>query len=142
MHKPEVAAAIESAQEKRAQRPRVPADRVVTELAQVAFRDPRPPFSWGPGGIEVRAAPAVAAQKNHPPTGDAQHRPPAATPHPWPGDLSLTAETARDDVVAPHGARGGAAEESPVAKTGAPGPTTAVYFRRPDGNLIEVANYD
>ena len=29
-----------------------------------------------------------------------------------------------------------------VAKTGATGPITSVYFRDPDGNLIEVSNYD
>lgn len=54
VHKPEVAAAIEAAQEKRAQRTRVSADRVVTEIAKVAFGDPRRLFSWGPGGIELR----------------------------------------------------------------------------------------
>ena len=36
----------------------------------------------------------------------------------------------------------GAAGEGPVPKTGATGPITSVYFRDPDGNLIEVANYD
>jgi len=49
-----VAAAIEEAQERRAQRTRVSADRVVTEIAKVAFGDPRRLFSWGPGGIELR----------------------------------------------------------------------------------------
>ena len=49
-----VAAAIEEAQEQRAQRTRVSADRVITELAKVAFGDPRRLFSWGPGGIELR----------------------------------------------------------------------------------------
>ena len=50
----EVGAAIEEAQEQRAQRTRVSADRVVTEIAKVAFGDPRRLFSWGPGGIELR----------------------------------------------------------------------------------------
>ena len=54
LHHPAVAAAIESAQAKRAQRTRVSADRVVTELAKVAFGDPRRLFSWGPGGVELR----------------------------------------------------------------------------------------
>lgn len=37
---------------------------------------------------------------------------------------------------------GVAIEQGPVAKTGALGPITSVYFRDPDGNLIEVSNYD
>jgi phage terminase small subunit len=54
LRNPAVAGAIESAQAKRAQRTRVSADRVVTELAKVAFGDPRRLFSWGPGGVELR----------------------------------------------------------------------------------------
>ena len=54
LRNPAVAAAIEKAQEKRAARTRVSADRVVTEIAKVAFGDPRRLFSWGPGGIELR----------------------------------------------------------------------------------------
>ncbi len=54
LRNPAVAAAIEKAQAKRAQRTRVSADRVVTELAKVAFGDPRRLVSWGPGGVELR----------------------------------------------------------------------------------------
>ena len=32
-------------------------------------------------------------------------------------------------------------EEGPVARTGAVGPIESVYFRDPDGNLIEVSRY-
>jgi catechol 2,3-dioxygenase-like lactoylglutathione lyase family enzyme len=32
-------------------------------------------------------------------------------------------------------------EEGPVARTGALGPMTSVYFRDPDGNLVEVSSY-
>ena len=35
--------------------------------------------------------------------------------------------------------RGIAIEEGPVARTGATGPIRSVYFRDPDGNLVEVA---
>ena len=31
--------------------------------------------------------------------------------------------------------------QGPVDKTGALGPIMSVYFRDPDGNLIEVSNY-
>ena len=32
-------------------------------------------------------------------------------------------------------------EEGPVMRTGALGPIESVYFRDPDGNLIEVSRY-
>lgn len=32
-------------------------------------------------------------------------------------------------------------EAGPIARTGATSPITSVYFRDPDGNLIEVNNY-
>ena len=38
-------------------------------------------------------------------------------------------------------ANGVPVEEGPVRREGALGPITSVYFRDPDGNLIEVANY-
>ena len=51
---PEVAAAVAKAQARRAARTRVSADRVVTELAKVAFGDPRRLLSWGPDGVVLR----------------------------------------------------------------------------------------
>ena len=35
-----------------------------------------------------------------------------------------------------------ALELGPVPKTGATGPIRSVYFRDPDGNLVEVSNYE
>ena len=49
-----VAAAIAEAQAARSRRTEVTADRVVLELARVAFGDPRRVMSWGPGGVKLR----------------------------------------------------------------------------------------
>ncbi len=51
---PDVIAAIEKAQTERAERTRVTADKVIRELAKVAFGDPRRLLSWGPGGVVLR----------------------------------------------------------------------------------------
>lgn len=58
------------------------------------------------------------------------------------GDFCLITETPLADVVAHLGAEGVEIIEGPVAKTGARGAITSVYFRDPDGNLVEVSNYD
>jgi catechol 2,3-dioxygenase-like lactoylglutathione lyase family enzyme len=58
------------------------------------------------------------------------------------GDLCLITETPLDDVIQHLQAEGVEIIEGPVAKTGATGPITSVYFRDPDENLIEVSNYD
>ena len=49
-----VAAAIVKAQAERAARTGITSDRVVIELAKVAFGDPRRLLSWGPGGVVLR----------------------------------------------------------------------------------------
>lgn len=55
------------------------------------------------------------------------------------GDFCLIAAVPLDDVIAHLRERGIAIEEGPVARTGATGPIRSVYFRDPDGNLVEVA---
>lgn len=46
-----------------------------------------------------------------------------------------------DEVLAQLTLCGVAVEQGPVARTGAHGPIESVYFRDPDGNLIEVSRY-
>lgn len=57
------------------------------------------------------------------------------------GDLCLVSATPLDDVIAHLNECKVTIIEGPVAKTGATGPIRSVYFRDPDGNLIEVSEY-
>src|SRR5258708_18063116 len=57
-------------------------------------------------------------------------------------DLCFITETTLADVAARLKACGVVIAEGPVEKTGALGPMMSVYFRDPDGNLIEVSNYE
>ena len=67
--------------------------------------------------------------------------PKAAAPAPGTADLCFVAETPLDQVVAHLKDCGVEIEVGPVATAGAQGAMTSVYFRDPDGNLIEVSNY-
>jgi catechol 2,3-dioxygenase-like lactoylglutathione lyase family enzyme len=57
------------------------------------------------------------------------------------GDFCLIASAPLDDVLAHLRAEGIAIEAGPVPRRGAVGPLRSVYFRDPDGNLVEVAEY-
>lgn len=65
--------------------------------------------------------------------------PKAAQPTPGSADLCFLASVSLDDVVGRMTDQGHRVIEGPVARTGATGPITSVYYRDPDGNLIEVA---
>jgi catechol 2,3-dioxygenase-like lactoylglutathione lyase family enzyme len=66
--------------------------------------------------------------------------PKADRPTPGSGDLCLLTAVPIDQVIAHLDAERVAIIEGPVRRTGATGPILSVYFRDPDGNLIEVAN--
>ena len=57
------------------------------------------------------------------------------------GDLCLVSAVPLEEVVRHLEACGVSVIEGPVDKTGATGPIRSVYFRDPDGNLIEVSEY-
>jgi phage terminase small subunit len=59
----DIAAAIAEAQAARGRRIEVTADRVVLELARVAFGDPRRVMSWGPGGVKLRPSAELADEE-------------------------------------------------------------------------------
>ena len=63
--------------------------------------------------------------------------------HPLPGsaDICLITDVPMDDVITHLNACDVGIIEGPIAKSGAMGPLNSVYFRDPDGNLIEVSNY-
>ncbi|MFQ5763516.1 MAG: VOC family protein [Rhodospirillales bacterium] len=89
-----------------------------------------------------RTALAFGGQKiNLHPAGK-EYDPRATRPVPGAGDFCLITETPLTDVIAHLNTEGVEIIEGPVAKTGSTGAITSVYFRDPDGNLIEVSNYD
>lgn len=57
------------------------------------------------------------------------------------GDFCVIATVPLDEVIAHLRAVGIALEAGPVARRGALGALRSVYFRDPDGNLVEVAEY-
>jgi catechol 2,3-dioxygenase-like lactoylglutathione lyase family enzyme len=67
--------------------------------------------------------------------------PKAATPTPGSADLCLISSTPIREVIAHLLACEVAILEGPVPRTGAMGEIASVYFRDPDGNLIEISNY-
>ncbi|MFC5570713.1 VOC family protein [Lysobacter yangpyeongensis] len=71
-----------------------------------------------------------------------EFEPKAAHALPGTADLCLIAATPLDVVRRHLRACGVDVIEGPVARTGATGPIRSLYFRDPDGNLIEVSNYD
>jgi catechol 2,3-dioxygenase-like lactoylglutathione lyase family enzyme len=67
--------------------------------------------------------------------------PKAAVPEPGSADLCFLTEAPIDEVVDHLRAQGIEIDVGPRTTAGALGPMTSVYVRDPDGNLIEIANY-
>ena len=70
-----------------------------------------------------------------------EFEPKALRPAPGTIDLCLITESPLAEVIEELKKHGVAIIQGPVDKTGAMGPIKSVYFRDPDGNLIEVSNY-
>ena len=68
--------------------------------------------------------------------------PKARVPSPGSADFCLIAAVPLDEVMARLTREGISIEVGPVARTGTLGPMQSIYFRDPDGNLVEVAEYD
>lgn len=96
-------------------------------------------------GLEVvafkgRFALQLGNQKINLHQAGAEFAPHARAPNPGSGDLCLLSDEPVEAVSQRLAAQGIAVEEGPVARTGARHPLRSIYFRDPDGNLIEVAN--
>ena len=68
--------------------------------------------------------------------------PRAKAPTPGSADLCFVTSVPIRNVIKHLASCGVNVLEGPVHRTGARGPMVSVYFRDPDGNLIEVSNYD
>ncbi len=99
----------------------------VLGMAVVSFGDGRTALAFGQQKINLHA-------HGH------EFEPKADRPTPGAADFCLLTSVRLADVAAHLRAEGVALVAGPVPRTGATGPLESIYFRDPDGNLIEVAN--
>ncbi|HEX6142217.1 MAG TPA: VOC family protein [Geminicoccaceae bacterium] len=69
-----------------------------------------------------------------------EFEPKAGRPTPGSGDLCFLTDRPLEAVAARMAALGHPVIEGPVPRSGARGPITSIYFRDPDGNLVEVGH--
>ena len=70
-----------------------------------------------------------------------EFEPKARRPTPGSEDLCFIVDDPIEDVMTQLTAAGVAIEEGPVPRTGATGDIISCYLRDPDGNLVELSNY-
>lgn len=87
-----------------------------------------------------RRALAFGSQKINLHQAGAEFTPRAQKPVPGAGDFCLLSDTPVAEIAEHLASMGVELIEGPVPKTGATGPLTSIYFRDPDGNLVEVSN--
>jgi catechol 2,3-dioxygenase-like lactoylglutathione lyase family enzyme len=99
----------------------------VMGMAEVSFGEARKALVFGKQKINLHQV-------------GREFEPKARTPQAGSADLCFIAETPLSEVIEHLHRCGVALLAGPVRRTGALGPIESVYFRDPDGNLIEVAN--
>lgn len=87
-----------------------------------------------------RRALSFGAQKINLHQAGAEYVPHAGHPVPGSGDFCLLSDVPVAEIARHLATMGIEVIEGPVARTGATGRLTSIYFRDPDGNLVEVAN--
>ncbi|KXF80775.1 VOC family protein [Enterovibrio coralii] len=70
-----------------------------------------------------------------------EFKPHAMHVQPGSADLCFIADSSIEEIERQLLEKGVEIEEGLVSRTGAQGPIVSLYFRDPDGNLIEVSNY-
>jgi catechol 2,3-dioxygenase-like lactoylglutathione lyase family enzyme len=100
----------------------------VLGMKAVTFGDGRRALTFGNAKINLHQA-------------GREFEPKAAQPTPGSADVCLIAASPIPEVLAHLAAHRVAVEEGPVLRTGATGTIESVYIRDPDGNLIELSNY-
>ena len=73
---------------------------------------------------------------------DSDISPVADQPTPGSQDICLISHSPIDEVASMLEKHGIPVEEGPVSRNGATGKIISVYCRDPDGNLIEISNYE
>jgi catechol 2,3-dioxygenase-like lactoylglutathione lyase family enzyme len=101
----------------------------VLGMQAVTFADNRTALSFGGQKINLHASSNPIS-------------PNAKTPTAGSADLCFIAQTPLSEIILKLNQSGVPVELGPVPRTGARGPIMSIYFRDPDGNLIEVANED
>lgn len=89
---------------------------------------------------EGRRALAFGDQKLNLHQAGREFEPKALTPTPGAIDLCFTTDVPLDQIAEQLRSHSVAIEHGPVAKIGARSALRSLYFRDPDGNLIEVSN--
>ena len=89
---------------------------------------------------EGRHALAFGAQKINLHEAGREFEPKAAAPIPGSADLCFLTDSSVAEVIEHLEANSVEIIEGPVRRTGATGPIMSVYFRDPDGNLLEVSS--
>jgi catechol 2,3-dioxygenase-like lactoylglutathione lyase family enzyme len=99
----------------------------VLGMKEVTFGKNRRALSFGNQKINLH-------QSGH------EFEPKAACPTPGSADLCFISDIPLSLIISGLTAHDVPILEGPVARTGAQGPILSVYFRDPDGNLIEISN--